>query len=327
MARPVNATEVDSPDRPRLKVLFIAGTGRSGSTLLANLLGQLPGFFCGGELRYVWERGVIQNRRCGCGQPFNSCPEWQAIVHGPLGPAQRDWASFSARQERRLRARALPRTLASRPGNASTLDELEEVVRSLYTSVRSRTGCRVLVDSSKLPSYAMVLEACPELDVRILHLVRDPRAVAFSWLRSRELTDVPGRVFMPQRRPIQSTLDWMLWNGTAEILWSRRSPRYLRVRYEDLVDDPPAVLQAIATLLDEPAPTTELVRSGFADLRPTHSVAGNPGRMQTGRLAIRPDSAWVEGLEKRHRQLVTALAGPMIRHYGYPLRLGSSGHA
>ena len=44
-------------------VLYVAGAGRSGSTLLDNLLGQIPGFFSAGELRYVWERGLIDGRQ------------------------------------------------------------------------------------------------------------------------------------------------------------------------------------------------------------------------------------------------------------------------
>lgn len=46
-----------------VKVLYIAGWGRSGSTILDNVLGQVEGFFSGGELSYLWERGLSENRR------------------------------------------------------------------------------------------------------------------------------------------------------------------------------------------------------------------------------------------------------------------------
>ena len=52
-----------------VKVLFLAGKGRSGGTLLASLLGQLPGFFNIGELNRLWDWGLVSNYRCGCGLP------------------------------------------------------------------------------------------------------------------------------------------------------------------------------------------------------------------------------------------------------------------
>src|SRR5438105_15565281 len=60
-------------------VLFIGGEGRSGSTLLDRMLGQLPGFFSTGELREVWNRGLIENLDCGCGLSFRSCSFWTAV--------------------------------------------------------------------------------------------------------------------------------------------------------------------------------------------------------------------------------------------------------
>ena len=43
-------------------VLYIAGTGRSGSTVLANILGEVEGVFTAGEVRYLWQRGLREGR-------------------------------------------------------------------------------------------------------------------------------------------------------------------------------------------------------------------------------------------------------------------------
>jgi len=61
-------------------VLYIIGEGRSGSTLLDMLLGQVDGFESVGELRFVWSRGKRDNQRCGCGEDFNSCHHWNKVV-------------------------------------------------------------------------------------------------------------------------------------------------------------------------------------------------------------------------------------------------------
>ena len=57
-------------------VLYIAGTGRSGSTLLASILGEVEGVFAAGEVRYLWQRGLAERRLCGCGVPVRDCPVW-----------------------------------------------------------------------------------------------------------------------------------------------------------------------------------------------------------------------------------------------------------
>src|SRR5215831_5618830 len=63
-----------------VKVLFLAGKGRSGGTLLAGLLGQLPGFFSVGELNRLWDWGLDRNYQCGCGTPVRDCETWAAIL-------------------------------------------------------------------------------------------------------------------------------------------------------------------------------------------------------------------------------------------------------
>ena len=52
---------ISKPKAGAPRVLFIAGTGRSGSTLLERLLGQIPEVAPLGEVVHLWERGVIDN--------------------------------------------------------------------------------------------------------------------------------------------------------------------------------------------------------------------------------------------------------------------------
>src|SRR5262245_53220401 len=68
-----------------VKVLFIAGPGRSGSTLLDMLLGQINDFYSTGELRFIWSRSFGQNQLCGCGKPFRQCEFWTEVVKEAFG--------------------------------------------------------------------------------------------------------------------------------------------------------------------------------------------------------------------------------------------------
>ncbi len=69
----------------RVKVLYILGAGRSGSTLLSNILGQLDGFQSVGELFYLWENGLLKGGLCGCGEPVLQCPFWSEVLSQSLG--------------------------------------------------------------------------------------------------------------------------------------------------------------------------------------------------------------------------------------------------
>ena len=68
-----------------VKVLYVAGLGRSGSTILANTLGQVEGFFSGGELNFIWKHALIENRLCGCGKPSGECEFWGPVFDGEFG--------------------------------------------------------------------------------------------------------------------------------------------------------------------------------------------------------------------------------------------------
>src|SRR3954452_12149224 len=64
----------------RTRVLSIVGPGRSGTTILGNILGEVEGVTNAGELRWLWRRGLMERRPCGCGLPPAECPRWSAVL-------------------------------------------------------------------------------------------------------------------------------------------------------------------------------------------------------------------------------------------------------
>src|SRR6266536_2074426 len=146
----VGGTEITPTERlsnPPLKVLYIAGAGRSGSTLLDGVLGQLDGFFAAGELRYLWERGLQESRLCGCGVAVRDCPTWRAVLASAFGPGVD--ANAAARLQRKAtRVRRAPAMILSGRLGRRRSERLGTVLGPLYQAIQESTGCRVLVDSS-----------------------------------------------------------------------------------------------------------------------------------------------------------------------------------
>ena len=169
--------------RDALRVIYLGGLGRSGSTLLERLLGELPGVIPLGEVVHLWQRGVAENERCGCGDEFGSCEFWSQAGTSAFG----GWDKISVRRVAELRAatdrtRHIPQL--ARPALPAamrrSLTEYTGYYVRLYQAIAGMTGAEAVVDSSKHASLAFCLSKRPEVDLRVIHVVRDSRAVAYS---------------------------------------------------------------------------------------------------------------------------------------------------
>jgi hypothetical protein len=327
------ATSAPSAD---VKVLFLAGKGRSGGTLLANLLGQLPGFFNTGELSRLWDDALVHNHLCGCGVPVPECTTWQAILAeadsslgndaiAPLETARIDLAQADV-----VRWARLVRLFRSRPETRARWDQLERYTNAssaVYRSIVKVSGARVVVDSSRTGFEPAALGLVPAVDVRVVHVVRDPRAVVYSWQRSRAWTDRDAGEYLARHGAAFSTASWVARNLAVDVLRHRHP--IMTVHYDAMARDPAAVLRELAAFIGEPAGDMDFLTSDSATLVPTHSVGGNPMRMTSGKIAIKPDDEWRAGLTRRDRITSTVLALPLLHRYGLSLRSTStapSGH-
>ena len=313
-----------------MKVLSIVGPGRSGSTLLAGILGEPPGAVDVGELRWLWQRGVLEGRPCGCGVPPAECPVWSAVLVKTLGALPVPDGSSRADREvfdvvgalGRLGGRSVRRRVlrsASRPEPGwHDLAQVRAVTADLLEALAATTGARVVVDSSKRPVDAAVMAGVRGVDHYVLHLVRDPRAVAFSWGRVKERAG-PGSAPMARRGPASSAERWLENNLGSELL-RRHVPRdrWMSLRYEDFVAAPRSSVAALLGWLGEPGPSP-VGADGTVELGGNHSVAGNPVRFTTGPVAVRADDEWRRAMPARHRALVTTVTLPLLARYGYPL--------
>lgn len=302
----------------KIKVLYIAGCSRSGSTILGNILGQIDGFFNVGELRYIWRLSFIENWLCGCGARFRDCEVWKAILKEAFGRIDHIDADEMLRLcESGTRTRHLPLMLM--PGGKSLLAARSSRylanLEKLYRAIQSTTGCKVIVDSSKLPSYAHTLGMVPAIDLHIAHLIRDPRAVAYSWGRKKFYPDLGAD--MLRHAPFRSSLLWGVWNILTGMLPMHRPNRYLRLQYENFIDRPQEAISHILELVQERAPKLPFVGDHEVELGIHHTVFGNPNRFQSGLVKLRPDNEWRSKMKRRDRLIVTAITWPLLLLYGY----------
>lgn len=305
-----------------VKVLYVVGLGRSGSTILSNSLGQIPGFFSGGELNFIWRHNVIENRLCGCGRPFRECPVWTKVMDEAFGGMDGvDPREMMRLQNSGTRTRHIPSMLTER-GRRSLAGRLEKLLISygrLYGAIGAATGSRVVVDSSKEPAHGFAMGMVPGVDFYVLHLIRDPRAAAYSWSKKKPQPDTDTREHMVRFSPTKSSALWDSWNASAETLWRRTPQRYLRLRYEDFVAEPRGSFGKILALVGESDAEPPLVGEREVKLGVSHTVSGNPNRFETGAVELRIDREWTSRMNSREKALVTSLTLPLLRRYGYPV--------
>jgi UDP-N-acetylglucosamine transferase subunit ALG13 len=304
----------------RLRILYIAGWGRSGSTLLDRLLGQVEGVFSCGELRDIWQRGVVENRLCGCGEPFLDCPVWSKVGEEAFG----GWASVDVVEAQRLREKldrpwSAPVILTSKatPGGDGDVARYVDLLASLYGGIQRVTGASVIVDSSKIPTYALLLRQIPDVDLRILHLVRDPRGVVYSWQKQVVRADGGGRDEMLRYGVVSASARYVFYNLMTDSMRMLRRTPYRFLRYEEFIDQPLPALQGALRHAGLSAPTLGFLRGHEASMRANHTVDGNPMRLRSGPIELRVDDGWRTGMRPWQRRAVTAITAPLAMAYGY----------
>ncbi|QRN81678.1 MAG: sulfotransferase, partial [Nocardiopsis sp. BM-2018] len=127
--------------------------GRSGSTLIERLLGELPGFCSVGEIVHLWQRGLVENERCGCGLAFADCGFWAEVGKRAFG----GWERLDVQRVLRLkhgvdRTRYLPGLLNGSSGEgplSARTARYTDLYHRLYSAVAQVSGARVIVDASK----------------------------------------------------------------------------------------------------------------------------------------------------------------------------------
>lgn len=308
----------DRPAKP-IQVIYIAGYGRSGTTLLDITLDQHPAVAGAGEVatlsRHVW----TDNEYCACGQRANQCQLW-----GPIG---RQWnekirsgwslAEYKHAQEKTETilspSRLLRRTLNRRLFRSYARDTL-----SLFEAIRCYSGKEIIVDSSKLPGRALALASIPGIDLFVIHLVRDGRGVAWSMLQSYQKDIKAGlqREIKP-KSVVRTAVRWCIVNITTEMLrWRLGNGRYVRVKYEDFVTDPAPALDMIGKMTGiDLAEIAKGLQSG-EPIKPAHQIAGNRLRMNKS-IRLVGDEAWRTQMPAKERAVFDRLGGWLLQRYGY----------
>lgn len=221
-----------------IKVIYIAGRGHSGSTLLDLLIGSHSRVVGLGEMRHL---NAPDPSLCSCarGVRVRDCPFWAEVA-------------ARVAEDSRLDLWALD--LESREP-----DVFRRHNRALLEAVAAVSGRRFIVDSSKQAGRLRMLMESGVADVFPIHLLRQPHGVVWSHARR-------GRSWLAHS-----------WVHAPILFETRRAvhgKNYLVVRYEELAADPARELARIMAWIGLPFEREQLDWTGVT----RHGVGGNDMR-------------------------------------------------
>ena len=302
------------PCRMKPGVLYIAGCGRSGSTLIERALSLHPRLHGRGEVSNLLRYYRDPEYRCACGETLRDCPVWAPVLavcdrwdepdllHGQLEAESWGWRSMGGRQKAARYEQFLAEAMEamSPPGDGDWMIDSSKTTRTVVKrpEVLQKLGYRV----------------------EVLHLVRDPRAIAAANLRGSNKRIEAGDDPRIQLATTRAIFSWNLANVYAE----RHGPG-LVVRYEDFVENPGDTLISVGDWLG--VPLSSIVPQVLAgEITRSHQLAGN--RMKRLKaVKIEADEAWRNLLPWRSHLMVWAMNSRMANRYGYSITAkGKSSH-
>lgn len=321
-----------------IEYVYILAASHSGSTLAALLLNSHPDVASVGEIVSGSAR-VLDGYRCSCRRLIIECPFWLRML-GEIGAAQPSfnladfgiglqpakpwWVSRVMRIEHRgpFLENARDVLLAASPSFRRHIRGTERRLTDFARAVLRLRSARTLVDSSKLAHRLKFLLRMPAFHVKVIHLVRDGRAVALTYMDEQNFADAAdpalrrggrGAAASARSMPMSRAADeWRrAARSAAHLLRSLDPSRWKRVSYEQLCLEPDATLRELFTFIGvDPG----RMRPNFRDAE--HHVVGNGMRLDST-SEIRLDDRWRSVLTPDELAAFESVAGDQNRRLGY----------
>ncbi|MCS3708303.1 hypothetical protein GGP62_003213 [Salinibacter ruber] len=303
----------------QVPLVYIASNGHSGSTLLDLLLGAHEKVWTLGEAQNLpWE---LRNRRapCGCGQPVGKDDFWRPLLDDiPLEVEGYHIGYFRniAQVGKVLRWSVFPDVLRNEIRDEWRLAVQEygannyQYFETVREAAAERTGEEIqwLVDNSKDPYRLFWLQHSGYVKVRVIHLVKDPRAFVYSMTK-----DDPSNL----KNVLRYTGRWVIENAIISTV-ARKSvfdENVRRITYDELAQHPRQTLQSLGDWLgvDYDPSLVDTFRE-----YENHALSGNMMRWRNSEEEIYYDERWREETPAAVQHLITALVQPFAGYCGYP---------
>ncbi len=291
----------------KVKVLYIVGTGHSGSTLLNLILGSSKNAYSLGEVAHFSQSGLQQ---CNCSEIISTCDLWgEYFSKFSLGDTEGIYPLKSSFKEylKFMFACLLKR---NRVGLASLFSGKNYADSVLYNELLSkvkgsiRPGVEILIDSSKGFNRLFYLSTLPGIDLSVIHLVRDGRSVIHSY----EKRGYSGftRIFK-----------WLLINLQIDFFCKKfMKSKSLRLSYDQFCMDPSLALAQINSFFGLKVDTVKYLDDVNSSVN--HNFAGNHHVSRKKIESVRCDLSWKKNFSWLKATMLSVLLYVPNKIWVYP---------
>lgn len=253
-----------------MKLIYIVGMGRSGSTLLDILLDAHSQVRALGGVRRLAH--YARKHPCPCGaESFYQCEFW---------------GSVNAELQQRF-----GRTLETLDVHARDDETFRQQNRGLFDVVSEVASVPYVTDNSKSVQRLARMMAAPDIDVVPVHVLRDPRGRAQSLRKRKQQNYIPTFTYSHRSLRLYQLL---------------KDQEHIVVNYEKLAADPVGQLTKLMHRLELEFEPRQLE---WADL-PHHNIGSADVLRKTDGSTIKPDDAWRKAIPPYMQKIINAIAWP-----------------
>ena len=280
------------------QIIYIAGAGRSGSTLLDICLGSLDHTFSLGESIFFVENGLLENEYCSCGSKVQDCSFWATVTDRWERKRILSLETYQKTQKDLLRNKNTLKNLYRNLFPTNVQHHYYNDLAKLYEIIFDVSKKGVVIDSSKSAQYILILKKLP-IDLKIFHITRSFSGVLNS--TKKEFKKNPAQGIERDMKPQSFFYTLSIWITDNILSWLfSRGVHYQRIKYENLVNKPTETLSEVIKFSDAELYLFE--RRG--PLKAEHLVAGNKMRMED-KIYIQSSKPikWEKAISKTEKRL------------------------
>jgi len=272
-------------------ILYLLGSGRSGTTLLATVLNSTSSIHTSGELHQFYT--YLKDRStCSCGASINDCEYWSLILKD-LNLSTKEIYTFEKKQNNEEFHRYIPFILLGKKPSKDYISSQE----NLFTSLTKNNDKNWILDSSKYIARFLLLNQIPSLNIKGIYVVRDVRGVINSF----------NKQVQTPKKPISTIFYYLLTNFFGQLIcWLNKD--VVKLKYEEFIENPQATIDQIYNKLLGYNHGAISLEDNFII---PHIIGGN--RLKRNKtIKIKKDIAWKTSISRPKQVFYYLLCFPFM---------------
>lgn len=259
-----------------MKIIYIIGDGRSGSTILDSVLGNNSNTISVGECARFWNRFYEKETFCGCSDKIEECILWSRIDKS-IKTKYKNYCPESFREK--VKYILYFKNFSKIPELVDNPDwkEFCDIVKHFYLSISKFNQNKIIIDSTKFPNWGYFLFCLDFAKINFIHLERNLQSVANSWKKKIILPEYHSKtVYMPIKSNFTILKNWIKIKYLCNKI-EKNNTNFIFVEYEEFCQNPKLILNIIIKKTNIELDINNL------QIPYNHSIGGNPVRSNSNR--------------------------------------------